>query len=60
MKKSIFTLAFLGFIFGGCSSKPLTITSVDYILEAEKNLKTNMGYRRVNTAERLMTAVFEY
>ena len=40
MKKSMFTLAFLGFIFGGCSSKPLTITSVDYVLEAEKKLKT--------------------
>ena len=40
MKKSIFALTFLGFIFGGCSSKPLTITSVDYVLEAEKKLKT--------------------
>ena len=40
MKKSMFTLAFLGAIFAGCSSKPLVITSVDYISEAEKNLKT--------------------
>ena len=40
MKKSMFTLAFLGAIFAGCSSKPLTITSVDYVLEAEKKIKT--------------------
>ena len=40
MKKSIFTLTFLGFIFAGCSSKPLTITSVDYISEVEKKIKT--------------------
>ena len=40
MKKSIFTLTFLGFIFAGCSSKPLVITSVDYVLEAEKKIKT--------------------
>lgn len=40
MKKSIFTLTLLGFIFAGCSSKPLVITSVDYVLETEKKLKT--------------------
>ena len=40
MKKSIFTFSFLGFIFAGCSSKPLTITSVDYISEVEKKIKT--------------------
>ena len=39
MKKVLF-LSVAAVIFAGCSSKPLVITSVDYVLEAEKNLKT--------------------
>ena len=39
MKKVLF-LSVAAAIFAGCSSKPLVITSVDYISEAEKKLKT--------------------
>ena len=39
MKKVLF-LSVAAAIFAGCSSKPLVITSVDYIPEAEKKIKT--------------------
>lgn len=39
MKKVLF-LSVAAAIFAGCSSKPLVITSVDYISEAEKKIKT--------------------
>ena len=42
MKKSIFALTFLGFVFAGCSSKTLVITSVDYVLEAEKKNQNSL------------------